>query len=234
MGPAARDDVGAVAALDDPVRRALYRHVAARADGVNRDQAAGAVKISRPLAAYHLDRLVEAGLLGVEYKRPPGRTGPGAGRPAKVYSRSGREVHVSFPPRNYQLAAEVLLSAADLGVTSDNTPSLAEAARDFGSRLGSEARANLGRRPSKRRLLESLHAELESVGFEPGRNGNGITLCNCPFDAIAQTHRPIVCAMNRALIEGLVGGLALADVTVTLDPDPGRCCVVLKTRSALK
>jgi predicted ArsR family transcriptional regulator len=233
MDPAACDDVGAVAALDDPVRRALYRHVAARAEGVNRDQAARAVKISRPLAAYHLDRLVEAGLLGVDYKRPPGRTGPGAGRPAKVYSRSGREVQVSFPPRNYELAAQVLLRAANPSVASEKPPSLAEAARDFGSRLGADARAKLGRRPSKRRLLESLHAELEAVGFEPGRKGKGITLCNCPFDAIAQTHRPIVCAMNRALIEGVVEGLDLDDVTVTLDPDPGRCCVVLKTGSAL-
>lgn len=225
--------MGAVAALDDPVRRALYRHVAARAEGVNRDQAARAVKISRPLAAYHLDRLVEAGLLGVEYKRPPGRTGPGAGRPAKVYSRSERAVHVSFPPRNYELAAEVLLSAVDLSRTSEKNPSLEGAARAFGSRLGADARANLGRRPSKRRLRDSLHAELESVGFEPGRNGKDITLYNCPFDAIAQTHRPVVCAMNRALIEGVVEGLALGGLTVTLDPEPGRCCVVLKTRTAL-
>lgn len=230
MLPGAFDDVGAVAALDDPVRRALYRHVAARAGGVNRDQAAKAVKISRPLAAYHLDRLVDVGLLRVEYRRPPGRTGPGAGRPAKMYSRSSHEVQVSFPPRNYELAAKVLISAGDPNPSSDQPLSLPEAARDFGSRLGVNARSNLGRRPSKRRLMQGLHAELEAVGFEPGRDGQQITLGNCPFDALAQTNRSVVCGMNLALMEGVVEGLALDGVTVTLDPKPGRCCVVLKAR----
>lgn len=105
------DDVSTIAALDDPVRRALYRHIATQPDAVNRDQAARAANISRALAAYHLDRLAESGLLEVDYRRPPGRSGPGAGRPTKLYRRSTRSVQVSFPPRNYELVAKLLLTA---------------------------------------------------------------------------------------------------------------------------
>ncbi len=104
-------DLTAVAVLDDPVRRALYRHVVGAADAVGREDAAAAVGVSRSLAAFHLDKLAAAGLLAVEFRRPPGRRGPGAGRPAKLYRRADRQLDVTLPPRRYELAARILAAA---------------------------------------------------------------------------------------------------------------------------
>src|SRR4029079_17932770 len=101
--PADPSDIRAVALLDEPVRRQLYDLVAARQQAVSRDEAARGAGISRALAAFHLDRLVEAGLLAVEYRRLSGRTGPGAGRPAKLYRRAPGEISVSVPDRHYEL-----------------------------------------------------------------------------------------------------------------------------------
>src|ERR671917_43859 len=89
------DRVAALAALNDPARRAVFDLVARAATAVSRDAAADALGVSRRVAAFHLDRLAEQGLLVVEYRRPPGRTGPGAGRPAKLYRRIEGEVAVS-------------------------------------------------------------------------------------------------------------------------------------------
>src|SRR5215218_6815979 len=106
------DDVAAVGLLDDPVRRRLYDHVAMSGRPVGRDEAAKAAGIARTLAAYHLDKLADAGLLTVTFERRSGRGGPGAGRPAKLYTRSARDVAVSVPPRDYGLAARLLAEAA--------------------------------------------------------------------------------------------------------------------------
>ena len=102
-----------VASLGEPVRRALYRYVAGRGVPVGRDEAAAGTGISRPLAAYHLDKLVEEGLLDARFERPPGRTGPGAGRPAKHYLRSARQVEINLPARDYELAARLLAQAIE-------------------------------------------------------------------------------------------------------------------------
>src|SRR6476660_6398579 len=98
------DPVSAIATLDEPNRRRLYDYVASRHEGVGRDEAAAASGMSRELASFHLDRLVEAGLLTTEFRRLNGRSGPGAGRPAKLYRRSPGDVLASFPTRRYERA----------------------------------------------------------------------------------------------------------------------------------
>src|SRR4051794_4572067 len=100
-------DLEAIALLDEPVRRRLYEWVVAQARAVGREEAARSVGVSRPLAAFHLDRLAEAGMLEASYLRLTGRTGPGAGRPARVYRRAARDIAISFPPRHYELAADM-------------------------------------------------------------------------------------------------------------------------------
>ena len=86
------EPVDALSTLGDATRRGAYDYVCAQGRPVGRDEVAGALGIGRTLAAYHLDRLAEAGLLAVAYARRSGRTGPGAGRPAKLYERSDREI----------------------------------------------------------------------------------------------------------------------------------------------
>ena len=133
-------DLASLSSLDDPVRRRLYEVVCERAEPVGRDEAAAAAGVGRALAVYHLDKLVEAGLLTASYQRPPGRSGPGAGRPAKLYLRSDREFAVTVPPREYELAARLLVQAVEADPSGNSRAALLEAARRLGAELGGRFR----------------------------------------------------------------------------------------------
>jgi predicted ArsR family transcriptional regulator len=216
--------ISAIAALNEPIRRALYAYLVERPSPVGRDEAAEAVGITRELAAFHLDKLLEEGLLDVEYRRLSGRTGPGAGRPAKLYHPSRRQVQVSLPERRYELVARLMAEALE-EKGSDPAASLDAVARRFGESLGAEARRQMGRRATQGRLLETACAVLRDQGFEPMMADAEIRLRNCPFDKVAQEHISLVCGMNLALAQGLVTGLGASGVDVRLDPKPGACCV---------
>src|SRR5260370_34614102 len=146
--------IAAFSSLADPTRRRLYLYAVSRPDGAGRDEAAEAVGISRGLAAFHLDRLIADGLLVAEYRRLTGRTGPGAGRPAKIYLRSPRELSFSVPQRNHELLARLFAEAL---TATGGTPieALFSAAVDAGTTLGVEARARAGSRAGRERLLEA-------------------------------------------------------------------------------
>jgi predicted ArsR family transcriptional regulator len=192
--------------LGDPVRRRLYRHVAAAPGEVGRDAAAEAVGISRSLAAHHLDRLVEAGLLEVTFRRLSGRAGPGAGRPAKLYRRAAGEHAVSVPPRSYDTAGRMLAEVVEkAGLDRE----LQEAARAAGA---ADPEAAGG-------LVELL----ERRGYQPFWDGETLRLRNCPFHALADEFPALVCGMNLALLEGM----ARVEWTAAMDPCPGGCCVAL-------
>lgn len=221
------DDLAAVGALQDPVRRSLYRYVVAQTGEVSRDQAASAVDIQRQLAAFHLDKLVEAGLLDTSYRRLSGRSGPGAGRPAKLYRRSPGERVVSLPPRKYDLAAELLADAVERAGDRPARVALAEVSLRFGQRIGEEIRSRLGPRASRERRLTALVESLDGYGYEPRREGTAVRLSNCPFHALADSHRDLVCGMNLRLIQGVVDGMQAADLRPCLDPRPGECCVTV-------
>ena len=74
--------VASIAILAEPVRRSLYRFVIGKSEPVSREEAAIGTDVARHTAKFHLDKLVDDGLLDVEFRRPPGRGGPGAGRPS--------------------------------------------------------------------------------------------------------------------------------------------------------
>ncbi|HYW24666.1 MAG TPA: hypothetical protein VE953_10920 [Terriglobales bacterium] len=221
-------DLERLALMGDPVRRALYRHVVEQGDYVGRDGAAAALGIARSLAAFHLDKLADEGLLEFVYRRPEGRTGPGAGRPAKLYRRSGRELAISLPHRDYQLLAELLAGALGPDLPPDVGLRLTDAARRTGAALAVEARRLAAWRPSRRRLVEAGLEVLRRQGFEPRSCDGQVTLRNCPFQAVAFAHRSVVCPMNRGLIEGFVEGLRVRGVTVTCQPSGDGCCVTLR------
>ena len=177
------EDISSVAALGDPLRRALYRYVVAQAEPVNRDQAAEALGIPRHTAKFHLDRLVTDGLLEVEFARPPGRTGPGAGRPAKYFRRAAGELAVTLPARHYDLAGRLLAQAVtesqrdEVGVTD----ALARAAHAWGRSLGDEIKRDAGSEPNHATALAATTAVLSECGYEPRPDADGVLLANCPF-----------------------------------------------------
>jgi predicted ArsR family transcriptional regulator len=213
------DAVEAVSLLDEPIRRRLYEWVGAQPDAVGRDEAAGALGITRALAAFHLDRLARAGLLDTEFRRLTGRSGPGAGRPAKLYRRSDREVEVSLPERRYGLAAELFARALEQG-TPDRA-ALTAVAREAG--------VSLGRRRTPRGGTQRALMVLADGGYEPVEDDDGtIRLRNCPFHALASAHRELTCGMNLSLTRGMLDGLGAAALSAELEPRPGWCCVVLR------
>jgi predicted ArsR family transcriptional regulator len=229
LGPDFDAQVNGIAALGEPTRRAVYRYVAAHAGPVNRDQAASGAGVPRHVAKFHLDRLVEDGLLEVEYARPGGRGGPGAGRPAKLYRRSSHEISVSLPARHYELAGR-LLARAVTQAGRDGTAvgdALRQAAGDSGRALGQQARQRAGKHPDESALLAATLHELGENGFEPRADPTGVTLANCPFHALAQDYTELVCGMNLDLMTGLIDGLQPTGFHARLDPAPGRCCVRL-------
>lgn len=215
----------AVSSLADPVRARLYQVVSEGSGPIGRDQAAAAAGIGRSLAAYHLDKLVELGLLTAAYQRSADRTGPGAGRPAKVYALSGREFAVTVPPREYELAARLLAAAVDSDPSGTSRSLLLDAARQFGTDLGASNRAQGPHTPGARPAVEAV---LRRFGFEPASTRDGtVLLRNCPFHQLVAEHRDLVCGMNLALLEGVVSGMGERDMCPGLDPQPGRCCVVI-------
>jgi predicted ArsR family transcriptional regulator len=218
-----------VAALGDPVRRALYRYVVAQPQPVNRAQVADGVGVARHVARFHLDKLADDGLLEVDYVRPAERRGPGAGRPAKLYRRSSRELAVSLSERRYDLAGR-LLAAAVTRSQQDGVPvrdALQQAATELGTAIGNQVRERVGSRSSRSAVLAAARDVLDEHGYEPRADEHGLTLINCPFHTLAQEYTELICGMNLDLMRGLVAALDRSGLEVVLRPTPGRCCVHL-------
>lgn len=208
------DPLAGLSSLDDPVRQRLYQYIASCDDPVARDDAAVAAGISRTLAAYHLDKLAEAGILSVSYARPAGRSGPGAGRPAKRYARTRDELSVSVPPRNYRLLADLLVTA----IVADRDGSVRAAVWSAARRAGRAGAFEHG-------ILEALREH----GYEPAVTDNGdLELRNCPFEQLARQHTEAVCGLNLQLIQGMLEGIDEPPERAELTPCERRCCVTVR------
>jgi predicted ArsR family transcriptional regulator len=221
MDPEQERRIAAVAALDRPVRRALYRLLLDRG-WTTRDDAAAALQIPRSVASFHLDKLAAARVLEVRFERTSGRTGPGAGRPSKLYRPRRSEVAASVPDRRYDLAGSVLAAAV---ATSTRTGAavadcLRAAAHDAGRAIGAEV-GDGGR--------AALIEVLGDHGYAPVLDGEQIALTNCPFHRLAEEHRDLVCTMNLDLLDGVLDGVGSpGGLAARLEPTPGACCVRIR------
>jgi predicted ArsR family transcriptional regulator len=219
MAKERRTDLASVAPLADAVRRRLYEYVVGQGVPVDRDGAAAGVGIRRPLAAFHLDRLAEAGLLDVEFHRRSGRTGPGAGRPAKFYRRSDREINLSLPTRRYDLAAEIF--AEGIEHRPEAVATVLEAARARGAELAETASAGEAGR-------DTLLGLLRDEGYQPFIEPDGVVrLRNCPFDALVDGHRQLTCSLNLALLQAMAARVGSTHLAPVAQPREGFCCVAL-------
>ncbi|MFJ2034211.1 helix-turn-helix transcriptional regulator [Streptosporangium sp. NPDC087985] len=218
--------IAAVAALDEPTRRRVYDHVVRQPEPVSRDEAAESLEMPRTTVAFHLERLADQGLLDVVFERRTGRTGPGAGRPAKLYRRSKCDVTVSLPERHYELAGRLLATALQEAERSGDSPRavLDRRAYQLGRDLGETARPAAGDRDIRATTL----CALEAHGYEPRAEGDEIVLRNCPFHTLAQENPELVCGMNLRLLDGLLSGLGSTGLTAHLAPTPPHCCVRLR------
>ena len=217
------EEVAAIALLLDPLRWRLYQYIRASGLAVGRDEAARATAVSRNLAAFHLDRMAEAGLFTVEYRRLSGRSGRGAGRPAKLYRATSRHLEISLPSTRYALAAGILASSLE-EKAADETAEVA--ARRVAGRVGAELGCELRRRVDRGGDRTLAKAAVEELGYDPVAHPDRIDLRNCPFDELVGTHQELICGMNHALLAGLLAALG-AEGLVAEGPrtSPARCCV---------
>ncbi len=234
------DQIAGVGALVEPARRALYQYVAAQAEAVSREQAASAVGLPVHSVKFHLDRMVDDGLLDVEYRRLSGRSGPGAGRPSKLYRRSPRQFTVTLPERRYEVAGDILAAAIDRsrrdGVRIDDA--VHDAAEAEGRRIAASTAAEPDHPGPQGPDVSAVGVDganlgrmadiLADHGYEPRTADDEICLANCPFDRLSTEHTDLVCGMNLALIGGIIDGLGLDDLTARLAPEPGFCCVKIR------
>jgi predicted ArsR family transcriptional regulator len=224
----------AIAALADPIRRELFELVRDAGRPVGRDEAAERTGISRSLAAFHLDKLVDRGLLSFAYRRLDRRSGPGAGRPSKVYEPSRSEIEISIPERHYDVIGKLLVdSILAEEEQEDRRAVAARVAEREGRLIGEQVRRELRMRPpgSERALATATHI-LKDQGYEPYPTVDGaVRLRSCPFHSLSRHAPELVCRMNRAFIEGIVRGLGNQSLEADLEPTPGQCCVVLRPRA---
>ena len=215
------DGLQGLSALADPVRRRLYDAIAAQDEPLTRDDAARAVGMARNLAAYHLDRLVEAGLLTTTYARPPGVGGPGAGRPAKRYRRVREERTVSVPPRDYELLADLLATAIDADGSGALRDALVRAAEAEGRSAGA----------GDEELMEVLAAR----GYEPSVDAAGdIVLRDSPFHRLSRTHTELVFSLDQTLWAARWRAGERIQHAQSSIPHGGRCCVVVRASQSLR
>jgi predicted ArsR family transcriptional regulator len=228
MGPVDRSAVAAIAALDDDVRRSLYEHVRLAGVPVSREQAATAVGISSKLAAFHLDKLVDLGVLSSGFGPATDRR---VGRAPRLYEPAVEDIAVRVPERNPELLASILVEA----VTTERQDERAEdavlrVAGERGVALGAGERTRLrGGRVGAERALATSEELLARQGFEPFREDGSVRLRNCPFHPLAGVAPALVCGLNRAYLAGVIEGLDAGDrVAAELAPRPGECCVELR------
>jgi predicted ArsR family transcriptional regulator len=221
--------IRAVAVLDDELRRGMYNFIRAARRPVTRDEAAAAVGISRKLAAFHLDKLVDAGVLraGVQATRKVGRA-------PKVYEPVEADIRISIPPRHHDLLADILLDAVLTDTDTEGGTARDAAlrvARDRGQEVGATEReqARPGRLGAERALTLATTA-LQRHGFEPDRTSpTCVRLRTCPFHPLAAKAPEMVCGINHAYLTGVLDGLDTTTVQAVLDPQAGECCVELRT-----
>lgn len=195
--------------LSDERRRSIYLHVKQSPGPVTVNEVADTFAIHRNAAKFHLDKLLDAGLLDATFKRVNGRRGPGAGRPSKLYAATDTEVTFSVPERHYDLLAHLLLKALTSGNDLDTV----------GEAFGHEVARAVGPAPAGD-PIDHAAGVLERLGFDPQveREADGsawITTSNCPFGRVAMDAPGAeVCRLDRAIIRGILDHFEAGSVEV--------------------
>ncbi|MEO7587672.1 MAG: helix-turn-helix domain-containing protein [Arachnia sp.] len=212
-------DVGRIGLLSEPTRSQLYSYVVATGRAVSREEAAEGTGVPLHTAKFHLDKLVEGGLLVAEFHKLTGRTGPGSGRPSKHYRRNDAEIVVTLPPRHYDLLSSVL---ADAVATASDT---GEPVQQVVRRVARDAGVEIGHGHAEHK---DIVRALRVCGYEPAPAGQDVILRNCPFHQAVTRHPELVCGLNLNFITGLLEGMGSGNGEARLEPAPGQCCVTLR------
>jgi predicted ArsR family transcriptional regulator len=190
-------------ALGDPTRRAIFIAVREAGDAMTSSDVANLFGIHTNVARHHLDKLASDGYLRITHRRQNGRSGPGAGRPAKCYEATSKEIDLHFPSRRPDVLIELLLRVIGRTGISD----LPQVAEEIGREYGREIAAEIGN-PDENGYDEAVKAVAEAmtgVGFHmsPDLDGHRLLTSFCPFGDAATGHPDVVCSLDRGLVTGL-------------------------------
>ena len=212
--------------LGDPTRRSIYLTVRESADPVTAAQIAAEFDIHANVARHHLDRLADEGYLEITRKRPEGKNGPGAGRPAKCYTSTDKEIELQFPARRYDLLADLLIRVVQK-LEPERAPEIAaEVGREYGMELAGTLQ--LPDAASFDSVLAVVQQAMVDVGFAVDTNtGNRqLLMSHCPFGRTAFDHPEVVCSLDRGIVNGLMEALHHVTDTVTAPKETwGEGCV---------
>jgi predicted ArsR family transcriptional regulator len=230
LPPSVDEAIDRLAPLLEPARRRVFAFVSLADRPVTRDEAAEASGVSLALATFHLERLLEAGLVAASFSAGKGNGSGKRGRPAKLYRAARLDLLVSLPARDYQLAAELFADALAQG---DRPQSLDDSAQLRGKAVGVRVKERAGRSKKQANLMAALAGVLAEEGYEPRPLADGsLALRNCPFQALTERHRDLICPTNLALLDGVLEGAGISTIRTRLEPGEGRCCVLLQADEA--
>lgn len=192
-------------ALGDPTRRGIYVAARESAEPLTASQVARLFDIHPNVARHHLDHLVSDGYLEVTRKRPSGRNGPGAGRPAKCYTVTDKAIDLHYPERHPELLVQLLLDV----ISEIGSDDISEVARRVGKRHGSQLAAEVGvpEQEGYEVAVTAVARAMTGAGFTMSADIDMerlITSC-CPFGEQAIAHPHVVCSLDQGLVEGLMG-----------------------------
>lgn len=190
--------------LGDPTRRSIYLTVRESPEPMTAAQVAAKFEIHANVARHHLDRLADEGYLEVTRRRPDGKKGPGAGRPAKCYTSTDKEIELQFPARRYDLLADLLVRVVQRLAPDQASSIAAEVGREYGMELAGTL--DLPEAAEFNDILSTVRQAMINVGFsvETNTTDRQLLTSHCPFGRTAFDHPEVVCSLDRGIINGLM------------------------------
>jgi predicted ArsR family transcriptional regulator len=193
-------------ALGDPTRRAIYIAVRESPEPITTSNVASLFDIHPNVARHHLDILVEEGYIRVGARRPAREAA--AGRPAKSYEATNKEVSVHFAPRRFEMLTEMLFK-----VLEELAPAnVSEVAEKVGRAYGEQLAAEIGapHDPGYDEAVQAVASAMTGLGFsvDPDVEGQRLLTSHCPFGETATTHPEVICSLDRGIVNGLFGALS--------------------------
>ena len=196
----------ATAAFGDPTRREIYLFARDADRGVTAGEVAERFALHPNVARHHLDKLAAGGYLQVQVER---LEHPGAGRPSKRYRATAKETGLEFPARRDDLLVRLLVRTLQLV----SAPEAEEMAEQVGYEYGRSLAVSMAPSEGHRSFRVALHAVADALtahGFaahtEPRAGSLVIIAEQCPFGEAAVQH-PVVCAVDRGIIKGMLATL---------------------------
>ncbi len=196
------------ASLGDPTRRAIYIAVRESHEAVTTSNIAQLFDLHPNVARHHRERLADDGYLEVSHRPATGKAGPGAGRPAKYYRATAKEVSVHFAPRRFEMLVEMLIRVLD-EVAPENIGQVAESVgRAYGEELASEI--GVPDEPGYDGAVRAVATAMTGLGFtvDPDVSGQRLLTSHCPFGEAATSHPEVICSLDRGIVAGMFGGLS--------------------------